>query len=71
MIRPSPLLEQLEARHQREADRRRTYEQALDVFVGLWNQALLLNPNLGADWLHDVQCDIAMARTLRGLSGTV
>jgi hypothetical protein len=47
------------------------YEGALDVFLALWSEARLLNPELGADWLDDVQCDIAVARTLNGLAPAV
>ncbi|MGH7719548.1 MAG: hypothetical protein ACREON_11995 [Gemmatimonadaceae bacterium] len=67
MIRSSPLLEAFEAHYKREAYRRLTYEQALDVFLALWDEACVLNPDLGSDWLDDVQCDIAIARTLNGL----
>lgn len=47
------------------------YEGALDVFLALWSEARLLNPDVGSDWLDDVQCDIAIARTLNGVSPAV
>jgi hypothetical protein len=50
-----------------DADRRSrslTYHQSLDIFLARWEEARLLNPAMGADWLEDVQCDIRVARTL-------
>jgi hypothetical protein len=48
-----------------------SYEGALDVFLALWSEARHLNPDVGSDWLDDVQCDIAVARTLNGLAPAV
>jgi hypothetical protein len=61
----SPLvLQALEDSDRRSALRSLTYYQSLDIFLALWNEARLLNPQMGADWLEDVQCDIEVARTL-------
>jgi len=64
MLRATPLLRALDNRDAVETGRTLTYERAADIVAGLWQEALLLNPDLGADWLDDVQCDIAIARTL-------
>ena len=52
-----------------DADRRAAYRlltwpEAVDRFLALWDEARALNPDVGADWEHDVECDIAVARTL-------
>jgi hypothetical protein len=44
---------------------------AVDIYLALWSEAQLLNPNLGDDWLDDVQCDIAIARTLHGIAPAI
>jgi hypothetical protein len=61
----SPLVVQaLEDADRKAAAQSLTYYQSLDVFLALWEEARLLNPNMGTDWLQDVQCDIEVARTL-------
>jgi len=61
----SPLvLQALEDADRRAASRSLTYHQSLDIFLALWEEARLLNPKMGEDWLQDVQCDIEVARTL-------
>jgi hypothetical protein len=61
----SPLtLKMLEDADRQSVLRSLTYYQALDIFLALWEEARLLNPHMGGDWLHDVQCDIEIARTL-------
>ena len=42
----------------------RTYYEALDIFLALWEEARLLNPSVETNWLEDVQCDIRVAQTL-------
>ena len=70
MIRSTQVLQDFEARYQREAFRELSYEQALERFAALWAEALELNPDLGTDWLADLQSDIAVARAVNGLPPT-
>lgn len=70
MINPSRDLQELEARVQREAYGDLTYAQALERFTALWVEARLLNPDLGRDWLADLEADRAVARAVNGLSPT-
>ena len=64
MIRSPLALQALEDADLRSTLRSRTYYESLDIFVALWEEARLLNPGMGEDWLQDVQCDIEVARTL-------
>lgn len=64
MIKSPHLLQALQDADRREHARSLTYYQSLDIFLALWGEARLLNPDIGADWLQDVQCDIEIARTL-------
>jgi hypothetical protein len=64
VIKSPRTLQALEDADRRSALRALTYYQALDIFLALWEEARLLNPHMGADWLQDVQCDIEIARTL-------
>ncbi len=68
MLNPTHALRALDDRDAVETGRALTYERAAEIVDGLWREALFLNPDLGADWLDDVQCDIAIARTLRARS---
>lgn len=68
MIKPSPRLDELEKRYQREAFQGLSYEQALERFSFLWAEARELNPNAGKHWLEDLEPDFAVARALNGLS---
>jgi hypothetical protein len=67
---PGPV-EQLRIREERVAYDHLSYEGAVDIYLALWSEAQLLNPNLGDDWLDDVQCDIAIARTLNGIAPAI
>jgi hypothetical protein len=64
MLRSTPALVRLDAADADAVIHRRTYLEALDVFLALWEEARALNPGLGSDWRLDVEDDIAMARTL-------
>ena len=64
MIRSPLALQALEDADLRSTLRSRTYYESLDLYLLLWEEARLLNPDMGADWLDDVQCDIEIARTL-------
>jgi hypothetical protein len=70
MIKSHAALEALRIREDRVAYEAAGYEGAVDTFMLLWNEALLLNPAAGDDWLDDIQCDIAVARTLNARSRT-
>lgn len=70
MIRPTPQLAELEARYQREGFRDLTYEGALALFTALWVEARALHPDLGRDWLEDLEPDLAIARAVNGLPPT-
>lgn len=64
MIKSPHVLEALENADRQATSRSLTYHQALDIYLALWEEARLLNPDVGADWRDDVQCDIEVARTL-------
>ena len=64
MIKSPLTLQALEDADRRDRARSLTYFDALDIYLSLWDEARLLNPNIGDDWLQDVQCDIEVARTL-------
>lgn len=67
MITSSSRLEELERRYQREAFRGLSYEQALARFSSLWAEARQLNPDVGKNWLEDLEPDLAVARAVNGL----
>lgn len=67
MIRSSRKLEELEARYQEEAYSGLTYQEALARFAALWAEACALNPDMGLDWLEDLEADRAIARAVNGL----
>lgn len=67
MIRSSRRLQQFEAQYQREAFRGLTYEKALERFAALWAEARVLRPDLGRDWMADLDADFAVARAVNGL----
>jgi hypothetical protein len=64
MLNPTPALAALDAADAAAVTYARTWHEALDIVLQLWEEARALNPDLGADWEHDVQADIRMARTL-------
>ena len=68
MIRSSAILEQFEARYQREALRGLSFPQVLAIFAALWAEARALRPDIGSDWLEDLEPDLAVARAVNGLS---
>lgn len=68
MIRAPGPVHDLRVREERAAYDHLDYQGALDIFLALWSEARYLNPDVGSDWLEDVQCDIAVARTLNGLA---
>jgi hypothetical protein len=61
----------LEVREERAAYDSLGYEGAVDIFLALWSEARHLDPDVGSDWLDDVQCDIAVARTLNGVAPAI
>lgn len=67
MIQPSPMLQEFEARDAREAYRELGFPAALALYTGLWIEARLLHPDVGADWEQDLAADLAVARALNGL----
>ncbi len=68
MIIPSKRLAEFEARYLRNAFRDLTYEEALELFSALWEEARSLNPEIGEDWRADLEPDLAIARAVNGLS---
>jgi hypothetical protein len=64
VIRSPLALQALEDADRRAASRSLTYHQSLDIFLALWEEARLLNPHIGDDWLEDVQSSIETARVL-------
>jgi len=67
MIAFTDRLAAFERRYQQEAYASRTYADNLASFTALWQQAQRLNPDLGADWLDDLESDRAIARALNGI----
>ena len=70
MMAPHPTFEEFEAQQAREAHVGRSYADALARFTALWVYAREINPSMGADWMDDIQADIAVARALNGLPPT-
>lgn len=68
MVIPSPVLAEFERRFQREALADLSPADALARFAALWAYARELNPEIGADWRHDLEPDLAIARAVNGLS---
>jgi hypothetical protein len=64
MLRQTPSLQALDLADERAAVHRRTWHEALDVMLALWEEARALNPTLGDDWRSDIEADIQMARAL-------
>ena len=67
MLQATKRLAELEARYQRETFRDLTFEDALGIFTGLWNEARELNSEFGLDWEEDLEADLAVARAVNGL----
>lgn len=67
MIASHRALEEFEAQQGREAHAGSSYADALARFTALWVYAREINPSMGADWMDDIQADIAVARALNGL----
>lgn len=67
MIRDWAHVEELQRRYEREWLRDLSYPEALRRFTALWAEALLLNPDIGADWRDDLESDLAVARALNEL----
>ncbi|HEX6808480.1 MAG TPA: hypothetical protein VF118_10860 [Gemmatimonadaceae bacterium] len=70
MITAPAALEALDLEQARTAYRGLSYHDALARFTALWCYAREINPEIGANWRHDVEADIAVARALNGLSPT-
>lgn len=64
MLRRTPALDALEAADAQRVTYRRTYHEALDVMLALWDEARALNPEIGSDWREDLAADIELARAL-------
>ncbi len=67
MILNSWRVERLESHHDREALADLTFLEALERFAALWSLALVLDVDMGADWRHELEADLAVARALNGL----
>jgi hypothetical protein len=67
MVKESEQLKRLEAEFERSVYGPMTYGEALVRFAALWAEARLLNPEMGKDWLEDLQPDFAVARAVNGL----
>ena len=63
-LNPTPALAKLDAADAEAVIYRRSYHEALDIVLQLWDQAKALNPDIGNDWRNDVEVDISVARTL-------
>lgn len=67
MLKPTRELRELEARSEGESVATLSYQDALGRFAAMWSHARALRPDLGADWLDDLESDFAIARALNGL----
>jgi hypothetical protein len=67
MLVPSERLAEFERSYLRDVLREMSYARALEIFTALWVEAQYLNPDLGADWLDDLEPALAIARTLNAL----
>lgn len=70
MIRETAALAELDAADARAVVHRRSYYEALDVMLALWDEARALNERIGDDWRADIAADIEVARTLNALRPT-
>src|SRR5438445_80853 len=57
MLRHTVSLEALNLADERATVHRRTWHEALDVMLALWEEARALNPQLGDDWREDIKAD--------------
>ncbi|MFN2383534.1 MAG: hypothetical protein ABR559_04650 [Gemmatimonadota bacterium] len=70
MIRPSPLLDDLQRRWARDHLGTLDYPATLAIFAALWQEARTLNPDFPGDWREDLAPDFAVARAVNGLPPT-
>ena len=67
MIKSPQLVQELNWRYEREALADLSYEEALERFSALWDEACELGAVDTDDWLTDLKPDLAIARVLNGL----
>lgn len=70
MIRSPRLVQELNWLYEREALADLSYEEALQRFSALWEEACELGVVDSEDWLTDLKPDLAIARILNGLPPT-
>lgn len=70
MIRDPDKVAELEREFRRQQLAAMSYADALNVFVGLWQEATALNRDFPGDWQQDLEPDLAVARAVNGLSAT-
>lgn len=64
MLNPTRALVELNAADAAAVIHKRTWHEALDIVLQLWEEAKAINPDVGNDWRQDVEVDIAVARIL-------
>ncbi len=64
MLNPTRALAELNAADAAATIHKRTWHEALDIVLQLWEEAKAINPDVGNDWRQDVEVDIAVARIL-------
>ena len=67
MVISCPKLAAFERRYQQEVLASVSHADTLARFAALWAHARMLNPEIGTDWQHDLESDLAVARAVNGL----
>lgn len=67
MIQHPDRLREIEARAASFSPAEPDFEARLTRFAALWAHARLIAPGSGADWRHDLEPDLAVARAVNGL----
>ncbi len=68
MVVETPRLRRFEAEYQRTAYRDLSMPEALALYQRLLDEARVLDPTFGRDWLADLAPDLAIARAINGLA---
>lgn len=67
MLERTERLEELDRRWERRAYGEASFQEALARYAALWQEALSLLEEPGADWRRDREPDLAIARAVNGL----
>ncbi|MGD2070812.1 MAG: hypothetical protein PVI57_19225 [Gemmatimonadota bacterium] len=67
MLDATSRLRDLERRWEADRYGGMDFSDALAVYAALWAEARALRDDLGIDWKHDLEPDLAIARAVNGL----